>query len=154
MEDLQPVSVLADHREKNPPLMARLTPDRRCELHTAILNPGDYLLDVTIPIERKTLPDLVASIRDGRFFSRASRPASANVAVLLEGVGRAEVRWRSRSLTGRFSGWNIVLVQPFVYRKSGFFEHNIVLCVVHPTRIRSCIKKQGCTVHKAGYVRK
>lgn len=91
MEDLQPVPVLADHREQNSPLMARLTSDQRFDLHMATLTSGDYLLDETILIERKTLPDLVASIRDGRLFSQASRLASADypqLAMLAEGVGR------------------------------------------------------------------
>jgi len=91
MEDLQPVPVCADHREQKTPLMSRLATDHRFDLRTTVLTPGDYLLDETILIERKTLPDLAASIRDGRLFSQASRLASVDypqVAMLVEGVGR------------------------------------------------------------------
>lgn len=71
--------------------MDRLITDQRFDLQTTVLDPGDYLLDGRILIERKTLPDLAASIRDGRLFAQASRLASVDapwVAVLVEGVGR------------------------------------------------------------------
>lgn len=91
MDGSVPVPVLADHRERSSPLMAMLTTDQRFDLHTAVLPVGDYLLDRRILIERKTIRDLAASVRDGRLFAQAARLVEADypkVALLIEGTSR------------------------------------------------------------------
>ena len=49
---------------------------------------GDYLVDNTFLFERKTLPDLAESIKQGRLFSQALRLAESklSVALILEGT--------------------------------------------------------------------
>jgi DNA excision repair protein ERCC-4 len=70
-------------------------------LETRRLAAGDYLLDGSLLIERKTLPDFVSSIEDGRIFSQALRLAEANLpaALILEGRGRdlsgCRMRWEA-----------------------------------------------------------
>jgi ERCC4-type nuclease len=51
---------------------------------------GDYRLGNGLVVERKRLPDLVVSIKDGRLFSQAIRLASheTRAAVILEGQAR------------------------------------------------------------------
>lgn len=52
---------------------------------------GDYLVDEALLFERKTLLDLVASIKDGRLFAQGLRLANAScrAALILEGGSQA-----------------------------------------------------------------
>ena len=51
---------------------------------------GDYLIDDSLLIERKTLPDLVDSIKDGRLFGQGCGLARTGIwtALILEGTGK------------------------------------------------------------------
>jgi ERCC4-type nuclease len=51
------------------------------------LSVGDYLLDSDLLVERKAIPDLCASIKDGRFFKQVARLASSKIptCLILEG---------------------------------------------------------------------
>jgi Fanconi anemia group M protein len=51
---------------------------------------GDYLVGSGLCVERKTIPDFIASIIDGRLFQQASRLAASSdpVCLILEGSGR------------------------------------------------------------------
>jgi len=51
---------------------------------------GDYLIDESLLIERKTLADLIASIKDGRLFGQGCGLARSGLwtALILEGTGK------------------------------------------------------------------
>ncbi|MGB0713981.1 MAG: ERCC4 domain-containing protein, partial [Gammaproteobacteria bacterium] len=71
-------------------LLASLAQRAEVSLRIERLPLGDYLIDNRLLIERKTLPDLVRSITDGRLFSQACRLAESPLltAMLLEGTAR------------------------------------------------------------------
>ena len=89
-------SLLVDHRELGSELAARLVADPAWSVDFVQLDIGDYLIDDRILIERKSLVDLVASIKDGRLFRQSLRLAAViglssrrgvakNCALLIEG---------------------------------------------------------------------
>jgi len=81
--------ILVDDRESASGVVEilRAQDDVRVEIDRLAL--GDYRIDDTLIVERKTLRDLVASIKDGRLFGQACRLASAKLwtALILEGRG-------------------------------------------------------------------
>lgn len=80
-------SVVADDREAAGAVVAALGRRDRVQLGVARLPVGDYRVDDSLLFERKTLPDLVASIKDGRLFAQGLRLARAplRTALILEG---------------------------------------------------------------------
>jgi ERCC4-type nuclease len=78
-----------DDRECRGPMPEALARCGGFELEIRRLEIGDYLLDGAMLIERKTLTDFVASIKDGRVFNQALRLAQAeqSAALVLEGTG-------------------------------------------------------------------
>lgn len=79
-----------DDREWRGALPAALAACDAFDIEICRLPVGDYRVDDALLFERKTLVDLVASIKDGRLFHQALRLASAAVpaALILEGGAR------------------------------------------------------------------
>lgn len=80
------VSVIVDDRE--PRCVAEaLQSIPECEVTTQRLSIGDYLVDNRLLFERKTLPDFVTSVLDGRLFRQASSLAASpfRPIIILEG---------------------------------------------------------------------
>jgi DNA excision repair protein ERCC-4 len=70
-------SICIDHREHQGRLTRLLLRDPAWVSSFRHLAMGDYLIDERILVERKTLPDLAASIKDGRLFAQAKRLAKS-----------------------------------------------------------------------------
>lgn len=84
------IRIVADDREPADAVLAEL---RRCpdvDLCSARLAVGDYQVDDQLLVERKTLPDLAQSIKDGRLFKQALLlvDAPGQAVLVLEGRGR------------------------------------------------------------------
>lgn len=81
------IRVVADDRERNGGVVDALRQQTGVSLVVERLPLGDYLVDDHLLVERKTLPDLVASIKDGRLFRQGYRLAGApfRTALVLEG---------------------------------------------------------------------
>ncbi|GAC1424986.1 MAG: ERCC4 domain-containing protein [Chitinophagaceae bacterium] len=81
------IEVFADDREKNDSLLLALCKAGNTVVRTVRLITGDYLVN-NLLIERKTIPDLCASITDGRLFCQASALAAAGLQplIILEGT--------------------------------------------------------------------
>ena len=71
-----------DHRERSARLSELVQQSDLFEIHFDTLKAGDYLLQRTVLIERKTLPDLAASVIDGRLFTQAAKLARGNYRAL------------------------------------------------------------------------
>lgn len=72
----QPHTLLVDHREQGSELACRLADNPAWSVAFVQLDIGDYLIDDRILIERKSLVDLAASIKDGRLFRQTLRLAA------------------------------------------------------------------------------
>ncbi|MFP4611669.1 MAG: ERCC4 domain-containing protein [Thiohalophilus sp.] len=86
-----PVSIVADDREARGGVIDVLHDMPEFSVRIERLPVGDYRVDNRFLFERKTLPDLVASIASGRLFQQALRLAgvrSWRTAMILEGTAR------------------------------------------------------------------
>ncbi|OPZ68439.1 MAG: excinuclease ABC subunit C [bacterium ADurb.Bin478] len=83
------IPVIADDREKKSDVVDELLRLPQVRLTIQRLPVGDYLVADRLLFERKTLVDLVASIKDGRLFTQARRLAAAKgiPALILQGTG-------------------------------------------------------------------
>jgi len=81
------LEIIVDQRERSSDVVKYLIrdPDVRVVLHT--LPVGDYLISDRVVVERKSFPDLVESIIDGRLFSQAKELAEhfARPIIVVEG---------------------------------------------------------------------
>jgi len=81
--------IVADHRERPSGVPAALANHPDVSLHIHHLKLGDYRVNDTLIVERKTLSDFALSVIDGRLFTQASRLArvtSARPCLILEGT--------------------------------------------------------------------
>jgi ERCC4-type nuclease len=81
--------IAVDDRERGPGVIEALRNRPNVELAIRRLELGDYLIDRTLVVERKTLPDFAMSVVDGRLFAQASRLARTDRArpcFILEGA--------------------------------------------------------------------
>jgi DNA excision repair protein ERCC-4 len=98
----RPIAITIDHRESRSPVVAALRESAEFATTFARLDCGDYLIDNRFLVERKTLPDLIESIKSGRLFDQALRLASVEQwrpALILEGTARdiegSGMRWEA-----------------------------------------------------------
>jgi DNA excision repair protein ERCC-4 len=96
------------------------------------LDLGDYLVDGRLLVERKSLPDLLASIEDGRLFRQAARLATCGTraALLLEGssadlVGR---KMHREAIQGALITVSIVWGLPVLRALDGAESSRLMLC--------------------------
>lgn len=90
MEISTPVAIAVDDREVPSGVVDVLRGRGDCSVTIERLPLGDYRLDDALLIERKTLPDLVTSIKDGRLFGQGCRLAGSPLwaALILEGTSK------------------------------------------------------------------
>jgi DNA excision repair protein ERCC-4 len=81
------ISIIADDREAGSDVVRELLARPDCQVTIRRLPTADYQIADRLLFERKTLPDLVASIADGRLFRQANRLAAGQRrgVILLEG---------------------------------------------------------------------
>lgn len=98
----RPIAITIDHRESRSPVVAALRASAGVAATFARLDCGDYLIDNRFLVERKTLPDLIESIKSGRLFDQALRLAAVEQwrpALILEGTARdiegSAMRWEA-----------------------------------------------------------
>ncbi|HSN57574.1 MAG TPA: ERCC4 domain-containing protein, partial [Candidatus Sulfomarinibacteraceae bacterium] len=81
--------IAIDDRERGSGVIEALRDHPDVELTVRRLELGDYLIDRTLVVERKTLSDFALSVVDGRLFTQASRLARTSRArpcFILEGA--------------------------------------------------------------------
>lgn len=104
MDQGQSFSIVADDREARGAVVEALGRHAAVRLRLGRLPEGDYRIDDALLFERKTLPDLVASIKDGRLFAQGLRLAQAplRAAIILEGRSQdlADSRMRRDAIQG------------------------------------------------------
>ncbi len=120
METDQTVTVVVDDRESAGSVLAVLQRQACVRLRVERLPVGDYRVDDSLLFERKTLPDLVASIKDGRLFAQGLRlanlPSPLRGAVILEGTARdlAQCRMRREAIQGALTTLTLFLGLPLL----------------------------------------
>ncbi|HYN77762.1 MAG TPA: ERCC4 domain-containing protein [Lamprocystis sp. (in: g-proteobacteria)] len=86
----QSFSIVVDDRESAGAVLAALRQREGVQVRVERLPVGDYRVDEVLLFERKTLLDLVSSIKDGRLFAQGLRLANAplRAALILEGTSQ------------------------------------------------------------------
>ncbi|MCL1123566.1 ERCC4 domain-containing protein [Shewanella surugensis] len=89
------ISLFYDDREHAESIIVQLSKHDDLSLIKKRLTLGDYQINEWL-IERKTLPDLVLSLCDGRLFSQIARLAESdfNVALLIEGKSQDIIEYK------------------------------------------------------------
>jgi ERCC4-type nuclease len=110
------LSVVADDREARTGVVRHLLARTDCDVVVRRLVLADYLVDGRLLIERKTWPDFVASVVDGRLFRQGCRLAAAPLpaVMLLEG-GEAGIEASAMSreaIQGALISMSVVLGIP------------------------------------------
>jgi ERCC4-type nuclease len=87
IENYQTVEVVADDRERPSGVIAELEKAGKAIVKVEHLLVGDYCVDGSVLIERKTAADFAQSLMDGRLFSQAGRMSSSpfRPAYIIEG---------------------------------------------------------------------
>ena len=88
--DATPICIVVDDRERNSRVIPALSSMEGINLRVARLPLGDYLIDDLLLFERKSVTDLIASIKDTRLFTQVCRLAGSRyrTALVLEGTSR------------------------------------------------------------------
>ena len=113
-----PIRIVIDDRESASGILDEI--NARDEFASEILRLplGDFEVDGRLLFERKTLPDLVASIKDGRLFSQAVRLANSDklVAIILEGTARdlGDGKMRREAIQGALISLTLFLGIPLL----------------------------------------
>ncbi len=98
------IPIVLDDREARGGVLEELRGLGGLSIEVRRLTLGDYILDDRLLIERKTLPDLTESIKDGRLFQQARGLAEAPMQSLIILEGRASglnaSRMRRESIQG------------------------------------------------------
>ncbi len=116
------IPITIDDRELRGPVQAALAASGRFDVYVRRLPFGDYLVDDALVFERKTLFDLVASIKQGRLFEQAARLANCRrpVALILEGRGadlaNSGMRWQA--IQGALLSLTMVIGVPLLRSRS------------------------------------
>ena len=113
-----PIRVRVDDREVGCGVVEALKSFEEVEVTVERLKLGDYEVDGRLIFERKTLPDLVASIKDSRLFRQACRLAYGPLSsvVILEGTARdlARSEMRREAIQGALVTLSIILGVPLL----------------------------------------
>lgn len=133
-----PVRVLVDDRERRcaAALALDAMPGVVCEFRRLEL--GDYLVDDQLLVERKTLTDLVASIKDGRLFRQAYALATRGTRslLILEGAAAeiADCGMRREAIQGALVTVSVVWGVPVLRALDGAESARLMLYAARQLR--------------------
>lgn len=129
-----------DDRERNRDLLTVLRTMENVELTVCRLDVGDFLLDQSVVIERKTAADFATSLIDGRLFLQASRMVKSpfRPAYIIEGSAddwRA-IRVKRPAIQGALISLMLIFDIP-VLRSNAAKETAQILCYAGQQLIRA-----------------
>ena len=115
--DTPPIRIVADDRERGSGVILALHELAGVDVAVERLGLGDYAIAASkLVFERKTLLDLVASIKDQRLFTQARRLArkAEYPVIVLEGTGRdlQKTQMRRESIQGALISLSLILGIP------------------------------------------
>ena len=115
---MERIRVCMDDREAGSEVAAALRGMEEVQVRIARLAVGDYVWEDRLLFERKTLIDLVASIKDGRLFRQAATLSASPLhgVILLEGTARdlATSRMRREAIQGALITLTLFLGLPLL----------------------------------------
>jgi ERCC4-type nuclease len=132
------LSIIVDDRELSSGVVDLLRERDGVSIAVERLPVGDYRIDDFLLVERKTLLDLVASIKDGRLFAQGCRLADSQLwtALILEGTGRdlAGSAMRREAIQGALVTLTLYLGIPLLRSRDPQETARIMLCAARQGR--------------------
>lgn len=132
------IEIVADDRELSGGVVDVLRHQEDVSLAVRRLALGDYLIDGALLVERKTLPDLVASIKDGRLFRQGLKLAESvlRVALVLEGTGSdlADCGMRREAIQGALIALTLYMGIPLLRSRDPGETAQLMLFAAHQGR--------------------
>ncbi|TAM61192.1 MAG: nuclease [Rhodanobacter sp.] len=142
--------LVVDDRECRGPMPAALAACNAFAVEVRRLSVGDYCLDDALLFERKTLPDLAASIKDGRLFEQALRLAKAKLpaALILEGSARdlASSGMRAEAIQGALVTVSLFIGLPLLRTRNAEETARTLQYAARQRRAVGCgaLPRHGC----------
>lgn len=134
----EPIAIVADDRERDGGVVGLLRHRDDVCLTIERLPLGDYRIDDALLVERKTLPDLILSIKDARLFSQGLRLAEADLrtALILEGTSRdiADSGMRREAIQGALITLTLFLRIPLLRSMDQAETARLLLYAAHQAR--------------------
>ena len=138
MTNISKIQVIVDDREKSSATFQELNTIPLVDVQVKRLPLGDYQVDGNLLFERKTLIDLIASIKDGRLFKQACKLASSPIrpAIILEGTSKdlSDSRMRREAIQGAMISISIVLGIPLLRSRDGKESARLMLYAAEQIR--------------------
>lgn len=142
------IHLVIDDRECRGPMPAAIAASGAFAVEIQRLPTGDYRIDDALLFERKTLLDLVASIKDGRLFDQALRLARGKLrgALILEGSARdlASSGMRIESIRGALVNVSLFIGLPVLRTRDA---PDTVRTLGYAARQRSALVAGGLPRH-------
>ncbi len=118
---MQTVNIVADDRERPSGIVESLRTHDGVTVSVARLKTGDYLVDESMTVERKTFPDFCQSLVDGRLFQQAVRLASSpgRPLMIMEGASKDPMAFglRREAVQGAWVTLTFILGLPLLYSR-------------------------------------
>src|SRR5947209_754731 len=122
MKSSTSISIAVDNREIHGGVIDALSNIEGVNVVTKQLSLGDYLVDDKLLFERKTLTDLVESIKDGRLFRQGKRLANCKfrAIVILEGtaVDLSGCKMAREAIQGALISLTVIMGIPLLRSRS------------------------------------
>ncbi|MCP4699213.1 MAG: nuclease [Gammaproteobacteria bacterium] len=135
---MSPIEFRADDRERGSGVIEEWQSRTDVIVTVERLPLGDYAVDNLLLFERKTLPDLAASIKDGRVFQQACRLAASSVrgVLILEGVSAdlAKSGMRREAIQGTLIHITLFLGIPLLRAKNPQESAHLMLYAARQAR--------------------
>ena len=139
---LEPCQVVVDDREWHSPTATSLRRLGSVQLAKKRLPVGDYVVDDLLTVERKTLPDLAASLCDGRLFRQAHRLHRSRRRTCLILVGSArdlrQIGVSREALQGALITLNLVFDLPVLRACDADEAARLIVTAAGQLRRRKC----------------
>lgn len=134
--------IKVDDRECNEILLSVLKRQKGTQMQICRLPIGDFQVDNFLLVERKTIPDLIASIKDGRWFRQATKLASLPIQslVILEGtsVDYQTLGMKRESVQGALVTLSLLFKIPMLRSKNPEETANLILYGARQMRSFGC----------------
>ena len=132
------LEIIVDDREAGSGVVENLQAVPDISIAIRRLPLGDYAVDDILLFERKTLPDFVASLKDGRLFQQACRLATAteHTVMILEGTAAdlTTSRMRREAIQGALIQLTLFLGIPLLRARDSQESANLMLYAARQAR--------------------
>jgi Fanconi anemia group M protein len=132
------VIIWADNRENSTELVKILK--NKSDLRMKQLNVADYQLSERVGVERKTVPDFLQSLIDGRLFEQLSslRQVFSHPVLLIEGDEDiySERNISERAINGAFSAIAVDMGVPILWAKSQLESASLLLSIAYREQVQ------------------